>query len=93
MPYRIAFDVAHKPRGRLDENFTELKDFLNTNGFECYNFLEAPITQSSLNPYDVLVFVCPDFSKISPLEISEITNWVREDGGGLLLLSHAGGDR
>ncbi|MHA1624097.1 MAG: hypothetical protein ACTSWH_03100, partial [Promethearchaeota archaeon] len=38
-------------------------------------------------------FVCPDFSKISPLEISEITNWVREDGGGLLLLSHAGGDR
>jgi len=93
MPYNIAFDVAHKPRGRLDENFTELKDFLNTNGFECFNFLEAPITQSSLKPYDVLVFVCPDFSKISPLEISEINNWVLEDGGGLLLLSHAGGDR
>ena len=93
MPYYIAFDVAHKPRGRLDENFTELKDFLNTNGFECFNFLEAPITQSSLKPYDVLVFVCPDFSKISPLEISEINNWVLEDGGGLLLLSHAGGDR
>lgn len=93
MPYTIAFDVAHKPRGRIDENFTELKDFLNTNGFECYNFLEAPITQSSLKPYDVLVFVCPDFSKISALEISEIHNWVREDGGGLLLLSHAGGDR
>ncbi|MCJ7650373.1 MAG: hypothetical protein MUP85_17325, partial [Candidatus Lokiarchaeota archaeon] len=93
MPYNIAFDVAHKPRGRLDENFTELKDFLNTNGFECYNFLEAPITQSSLKPYDILVFVCPDFSKISPLEISEIISWVHEDGGGLLLLSHAGGDR
>jgi len=93
MPNNIAFDVAHKPRGRIDENFMELKDFLNTNGFECYNFLEAPITQTSLKPYDVLVFVCPDFSKISPLEISEINNWVREDGGGLLLLSHAGGDR
>lgn len=93
MPYNIAFDVAHKPRGRLDDNFTELKDFLNTNGFECYNFLEAPITKSSLKPYDVLVFVCPDFSKISSLEISEINNWVRKDGGGLLLLSHAGGDR
>jgi hypothetical protein len=93
MTYNIAFDVAHKPRGRLDENFTELKDFLNSNGFECYNFLEAPITKLSLKPYDVLVFVCPDFSKISSLEISEINNWVREDGGGLLLLSHAGGDR
>ena len=93
MTYNVAFDVAHKPRGRLDENFTELKDFLNSNGFKCYNFLEAPITQPSLKSYDVLVFVCPDFSKISPLEISEINNWVREDGGGLLLLSHAGGDR
>ncbi len=93
MPNNIAFDVAHKPRGRIDENFTELKDFLNANGFECYNFLEAPITQTSLKPYDVLVFVCPDFSKISPLEISEINNWVSKDGGGLLLLSHAGGDR
>jgi hypothetical protein len=27
------------------------------------------------------------------MEISEISSWVREDGGGLLLLSHAGGDR
>ncbi len=93
MPYYVAFDTAHKPRGRLDENLTELRDFLNSNGFECYNFLEAPITQSSLKPYDILVFVCPDFSKISSLEITEIVNWVREDGGGLLLLSHAGGDK
>ena len=93
MPYYVAFDTAHKPRGRIDENLTELRDFLNSNGFECYNFLEAPITQSSLKPYDILVFVCPDFSKISSLEITEIINWVREDGGGLLLLSHAGGDK
>jgi len=27
------------------------------------------------------------------MEITEINNWVRQDGGGLLLLSHAGGDR
>jgi hypothetical protein len=40
-----------------------------------------------------LVFACPDFSKIAPQEINEIENWVREDGGGLLLLSHAGGDK
>jgi hypothetical protein len=93
MPYYVAFDTAHKPRGRIDENLTELRDFLNSNGFECYNYLEAPITQSSLKPYDILVFVCPDFSKISSLEITEIVNWVREDGGGLLLLSHAGGDK
>ena len=93
MPYKIAFDVAHKPRGKLDENLTEIRDFLNANDFMCYNFLETPITQTSLEPFDILVFVCPDFAKITSMEITEINNWVRNDGGGLLLLSHAGGDR
>ena len=93
MPYNIAFDVAHKPRGKLDENLTEMRDFLNANEFVCYNYLETPVTQFSLKPFDILVFVCPDFAKISSMEITEIVNWVKEDGGGLLLLSHAGGDR
>jgi len=93
MPYNIAFDVAHKPRGKIDENLTEMRDFLNSNDFVCYNFLETPITQQSLKPFDVLVFVCPDFAKISSMEITEINNWVEEDGGGLFLLSHAGGDK
>ncbi|MGB5910556.1 MAG: hypothetical protein WBH31_05110 [Promethearchaeia archaeon] len=93
MPYNIAFDVAHKPRGKLDENLNELRDFLNANEFTCYNYLETPVTQFSLKPFDILVFVCPDFAKISSMEITEIVNWVKEDGGGLLLLSHAGGDK
>jgi hypothetical protein len=93
MPYNIAFDIAHKPRGKIDENLTEMRDFLNSNGFVCYNYLETPITQLSLKPFDVLVFVCPDFAKISTMEITEICNWVEEDGGGLFLLSHAGGDK
>ncbi len=91
--YNIAFDVAHKPRGKIDENLTELRDFLNSNDFLCYNFLETPITQNSLKAFDILVFVCPDFARISTMEINEINNWVRQDGGGLLLLSHAGGDK
>ncbi|MFX0076631.1 MAG: hypothetical protein ACFE96_14405 [Candidatus Hermodarchaeota archaeon] len=91
--YNVAFDVAHKPRGKLDENLTELRDFLNSNDFVCYNFLETPITQSSLKPFDILVFVCPDFARITTMEMNEISNWVKQDGGGLLLLSHAGGDR
>ena len=91
--YNIAFDVAHKPRGKIDDNLTELRDFLNSNGFLCYNFLETPITQNSLKGFDILVFVCPDFARITIMEITEINNWVKQDGGGLLLLSHAGGDR
>lgn len=93
MSYNIAFDIAHKPRGKIDENLIEMRDFLNSNGFMCYNYLETPITQQSLKPFDVLVFMCPDFSKISAMEMTEISSWVEEDGGGLLLLSHAGGDK
>jgi hypothetical protein len=93
MPYYIAFDLSHKPRAKIDENFTELRDHLNMNDFICYNYLETPITQDTLRLYDIIVFACPDFAKISPQEILEIVNWVKEEGGGLLLLSHAGGDR
>ncbi len=93
MPYHIAFDLAHKPRGRIDENLTEVRDQLNSNDFICYNFLEVPITEESLMPYDILVFVCPDFSRITANEITQIVKWVKNSGGGLLLLSHAGGDK
>jgi len=93
MPYYVAFDNSHKERARLDENFAELRDYLNENEFICYNFLETPVTQESLKPFDILVIACPDFSKLSHIEIMEIVNWVKEDGGGLFLLSHAGGDR
>ena len=93
MTYHIAFDVSHKPRGKIDENLTELRDSLNSNDFACYNFLELPITEDSLKSYDILVLACPDFTKISTLEITAIVSWVRNSGGGLLLLSHAGGDK
>ncbi|MFW9970486.1 MAG: hypothetical protein ACFFDF_09820 [Candidatus Odinarchaeota archaeon] len=93
MPYHIAFDISHKPRGKIDENLTGVRDYLNSNDFICYNFLEIPITEESLTPYDILVFVCPDFARLSSLEINAIVNWVKNSGGGLLLLSHAGGDK
>ena len=93
MEYYVAFDIAHKPRGKINENLTQMRDLLNSNDLLCYEFLETPITEEVLNRYDILVFVCPDFAKISHQEILEIENWVRTDGGGLLLLSHAGGDK
>lgn len=89
----IAFDIGHKERGKLNENYSQLKELLETNDFVCHEFFETSITQESLESYDVLVFACPDFAKISRNEILEIENWVKQDGGGLLLLSHAGGDK
>ncbi|MBY8982153.1 MAG: hypothetical protein KGD57_04330 [Candidatus Lokiarchaeota archaeon] len=90
---KIAFDISHKPRGKINDNYSELYKLLIDNDFVCEEYFETSITEESLKAYDILVFSCPDFSKISHQEILEIENWVKRDGGGLLLLSHAGGDK
>ncbi len=93
MTYYVGFDLSHKERAKIDENYSDLRDYLSSNDLVCYNYQEAQITQTTLKSYDIFVLGCPDFAKISNREMSEIENWVKEDGGGLLLLSHAGGDR
>jgi hypothetical protein len=92
-PFIIAFDEAHKPRGKIGSNLIHLKEHLEKQGFICRSFMEFPITKQNLAPYDILVVACPDFSKFSKDEIETISNWVRNDGGGLIMLSHAGGDK
>ncbi|MHA1845090.1 MAG: hypothetical protein ACTSWE_12600 [Promethearchaeota archaeon] len=88
----VAFDATHKNRAKINDNYSHLRDFLNENRFVCYNFSE-PLMYDNLQPFDILVLACPDFSKLSRQEISYIERWILEDGGGLLLLSHAGGDK
>ncbi|MHA1897760.1 MAG: hypothetical protein ACTSU2_10225 [Promethearchaeota archaeon] len=91
--YYIAFDESHKPRGKIGVNYKSLKEYLENNGFVCHSFMEFPITRQNLSAYDILVIPCPDFSKFSKDEIEAIYKWVTEDGGGLIMLSHAGGDK
>ncbi len=91
--FYVAFDEAHKPRGKIAGNYSHLKEFLDSQGFICQPYMEFPITRQNLSPYDILVIPCPDFAKFSTNEIDAIAQWVKEDGGGLLALSHAGGDK
>jgi len=89
----VAFDEAHKERGNLSTNFKSLSSMLNENEFTCYSYAEFPIAKNNLAPYDILVLACPDNAKFSKQEIESIVNWVTNEGGGLLMLSHAGGDK
>ena len=91
--FHIGFDESHKERGKLSTNYQTLRKVLESDGFGVWEYSSFPITRESLQNYDILVFACTDSSKFSPDEIAEIGKWVREDGGGVLLLSHAGGDR
>ncbi|UYP47192.1 hypothetical protein NEF87_003477 [Candidatus Lokiarchaeum ossiferum] len=88
----IGFDQAHKERGKITNSLSKLAELLDSNGYKCENYAEFPITTENLSPYDIVVFACPDNSRLSRQEIESIKKWVKK-GGSLLLLSHAGGDK
>ena len=89
----VAFDETHNPRGKLSSNYKQLQKILESEGYICWEFTSYPITREALQPIDILVIACPDQSRYDRNEIKAIRDWVTQDGGGLLLLSHAGGDK
>ena len=87
---RIAFDTNFNERGRVRDSYSELRDFLENHNYQIIEYNDMLI-QSRLYNNDVLVLACPDASKMNPYEIKQIKKFVN-NGGGLLMLSHAGGD-
>ena len=82
-----------KSRGKLSSNYRSLGQVLIEAEYQPMDFTEFPITRDKLALIDILVIPCPDNNKISKDEILAIKSWVTLDGGGLLMLSHAGGDK
>src|SRR5271157_1445117 len=93
MQFHIAFDESHGERGKLGTNYRTVRQVLESEGYGCWEFSSFPITRQSLANYDMLVIACTDSTKFSTEEMEAIATWVKQDGGGLLLLNHAGGDR
>ncbi|MHA1522255.1 MAG: hypothetical protein ACTSRK_18940 [Promethearchaeota archaeon] len=91
-PFTIGFYTI-KSRGKLSSNYRSLGQILIEAGYKPVDFTEFPITRDNLAPIDILVIPCPDNNKLSKNEIQAINAWVTIDGGGLLMLSHAGGDK
>ncbi len=88
----IYFDQTQNERGRLDSTYSELGQILRDNDFDVEPYTEFMILTKNLKDVDVLVFGCPNSSKIRSQEIDAIKKFVN-NGGGLLLLSLSGGDR
>jgi len=65
---------------------------LRDNDFDVEPYTEFMILAKNLKGVDVLVFACPNSSKIRPPEIDVLKKYVKK-GGGLMLLSLSGGDR
>ncbi len=90
--YSVAFDETHNPLAKIGQNYQALERDLKENEFHAIPLINGPITRQVLQSHDILVIPCPTATKFTPEEIMAINQWVREDGGGLFLMSHAGGD-
>ncbi len=89
---RIYFDQTQNERGRLEGTYSALRRLLKDNGFDVEPYTEFAILEKSLEGADVMVFGCPNSSKLRAQEIEALLKYV-EKGGGLMLLSLSGGDR
>ncbi|MFX0055586.1 MAG: hypothetical protein ACFFAX_08740 [Promethearchaeota archaeon] len=88
----VLFDQTQNERGRLDTTYSELAKLLQDNDFDVEPYTEFMILAKNLEKADVLVFGCPNSSKLRPAEIDVLKRYVK-NGGGLMLLSLSGGDR
>jgi len=88
---KVFFDETQKERGKINTNYSILRDSLRNEGFQVEVYNDFPISEKSLK-CDIFVFACPDGSKLAKNEIDTLINFV-ERGGGLLVISNAGGDR
>ncbi|MFW9964954.1 MAG: hypothetical protein ACFFCX_15395 [Candidatus Sifarchaeia archaeon] len=89
---KILFDQTQNERGRLESTYSELGQMLRDHDFDVEAYTEFMILAKNLKDADVLVFGCPNSSKVRPAEIDVLQKYVK-NGGGLMLLSLSGGDR
>ena len=89
---KILFDQTQNERGRLESTYSDLGQLLRDNDFDVEAYTEFMILAKNIKAADVMVFGCPNSSKIRPAEIDVLQKYVK-NGGGLMLLSLSGGDR
>lgn len=88
---KIFFDETQKERGKINTNYSILRDSLRNEGFQVEVYNDFPISEKSLK-CDIFVFACPDGSKLAKNEVDAVIQFV-ERGGSLLVIGNAGGDR
>ncbi|TFG15011.1 hypothetical protein EU537_01865 [Candidatus Thorarchaeota archaeon] len=88
----IYFDQTQNERGRLDTTYSELRQLLRDNDYDVEAYTDFMLLPKEIKSAGIMVFGCPNSSKLRKAEIAALKEFVKE-GGGLMLLSHSGGDR
>ncbi len=89
---KILFDQTQKERGKIHDNFEKLSNILEEDGHKVAVLNTFPIKYSIISNADVLVFLCPDGSKLYGHEVKALLRFV-DEGGSLAIFANAGGDK
>ncbi len=89
---KILFDETQKERGLIFDNFRKLAEILEESGHQVNRLDTFPIKYTVISKYDILVFLCPDGSKLYGHEIKALLRFI-DEGGSVAIFTNAGGDR
>ncbi|MCK5408818.1 MAG: hypothetical protein KAJ30_01015, partial [Candidatus Heimdallarchaeota archaeon] len=89
---KILFDETQKERGLIFDNFRKLAETLEESGHQVNRLDTFPIKYTVISKYDVLVFLCPDGSKLYGHEVKALLRFL-DEGGSVAIFTNAGGDR
>ena len=88
----ILFDETQKERGKIFDNFKILSHDLEAAEHRIAIYDSYPIKHSSIKNADIMVFLCPDGSKLYGYEVQALLRFV-DEGGSLVIFANAGGDK
>jgi hypothetical protein len=88
----IYFDQTQNERGRLDTTYSELGKLLRDNDYDVEPYTEFMLLPKNVAEAQLVVFGCPNSSKVRREEIETLTKYVGQ-GGSIMLLSLSGGDK
>ncbi len=87
----ILFDETQKERGKIFDNFKILSHDLEAADHKIAIYDSYPIKYSSIKNADIMVFLCPDGSKLYGYEVQALLRFI-DEGGSLFIFANAGGD-
>ena len=88
----ILFDETQNERGKIYDNFEKLAKLIEKEGHKVSTYTTHPIKTSEISEVDVIVFLCPDGSKLYGHEVKALLRFV-DEGGSLAIFANAGGDK
>jgi len=90
--YSIALDYSHSNMLTLEaSSYTDFTQFLFASGYKLGKIEAGFASVMTLKDYDAIIISSPKNIDLSPQEIENLEQYVR-NGGGLLLVSTRGGD-